>query len=188
MVNGAIIIVMVYIDFQLLSNFFYTFIFPNNYCSYTAADIKVKVFTMPYDNLHNFIGDEDDEDDDLDDEDEDFDEGDGGDLDAYGSPKERSTADSASSSSHPDKDLPAGSGGGGRRGVDGSKSGRRKGKRGSSDVKVFHVTLDSLFGQSEREEEGGDGESTSKSSRGNSKVLISSLLEQLMVSLTWLKV
>lgn len=134
---------------------------------------------MPYDNLHKLIDDEDDkDDDDLDDEGDNFDEEDGdrGDFDAYGNPKE-STADSVSSS-HLDKDLPAGSSvdGGGRR----DKSVRRKGKSDNSEVKVFHFTLDGLFGQSEREEEEGDGESTGKSSRG--KVLISSLLEQLMVS------
>ena len=137
---------------------------------------------MPYDNLHKLIDDEDDEDDDdLDDEDDGFDEEDGdrGDLDAFGNSKE-STADSASSSSPPDKDLPAGSSVHGDRRGDSSKSVRRKGKRDNSEVKVFHLTLDGLFGQSEREEEDGDGESTGKSSRG--KGLVSSLLEQLMVS------
>ena len=133
---------------------------------------------MPYDNLHKLIDDEDDEDDD---EDDGFDEEDGdrGDLDAYGNSKE-STADSASSSSPLDKDLPARSSVHGDRRGDGSKSVRRKGKRDNSEVKVFHLTLDGLFGQSEREEEDSDGGSTGKSSGG--KVLFSSLLEQLMVS------
>ena len=138
---------------------------------------------MPYDNLHELIDDEDDEDDDdLDDEDDGFDEEDGDrvDLDAFGNSKE-STADSASSSSSPpDKDLPAGSSVHGDRRGDGSKSVRRKGKRDNSEVRVFHLTLDGLFGQSEREEEDSDGELTGKSSRG--KGLVSSLLEQLMVS------
>lgn len=140
----------------------------------------MKVFTLPYNKLHNFIGDEEDEEDDLDDEEEDFDEedGDGEELDAYGNPKE-STADSAVSSSNPDKDLPAGSSVGLGGGSHSSKSVRKKGKRGNSEVKVFHFTLESLFGQSE---EDGDGESTSKSSRG--KVSFSSLFEQLLVSIS----
>ena len=138
----------------------------------------MKVFTLPYDKLHNFIGDEDEEDD-LDDEEEDFDgeDGDGEELDAYGNPKE-STADSAASSSYPDKDLPTGSSVGLGGGSHGSKSSRKKGKRENSEVTVFHFTLDSLFGRSE---EDGDSESTSKSSRG--KVSFSSLFEQLLVSI-----
>ena len=140
----------------------------------------MKVFTLPYNKLHNFIGDEEDEEDDLDDEDEDFDEedGDGEELDAYGNPKE-STADSVASSSYPDKDLPAGSSMGLGGGSHSSKNGRRKGKRGNSEVKVLYFTTESLFGQSE---EDGDGESTSKSSR--EKVSFSSLFEQLLVSIS----
>lgn len=146
----------------------------------TAADIKVKVFTLPHNMLHKLT---DDEEDDIDDDDEDFDDTmeediDGEELDAYGNPKEPTTE--SSSSSYVDKDLPTGSGVGLKGSHGASKSTRKKGKRDNSEVKVFHVKLDNLFGWSEREEEGGSSDLSSKGSKGMAS--FSSLIEQLMVS------
>ena len=139
----------------------------------------MKVFTLPNNMLHKLTDNEEDEDDD----DEEFnnslvEERDQEELDAHGNPKEPTTE--SLSSSYVDKDLPAGS----SMDLEGShgagKSARKKGKRDNSEVKVFHVKLDNLFGWSDREEKGGSGDSSSKGSKGT--VLFSSLLEQLMVS------
>ena len=141
---------------------------------------------MPYDEVHKFL---DDDEDDVDDEEEAFDEeyGDREELDAHGNPKETTADSAAASSSYLNEDIQAGSrvslggeGGGGRSHSGSSKSVRKKGKKEKSEVKVFHLKLGNLFGQSEGEDEDSNGESKSKSSSG--KMLFSSIFEQLLVS------
>ena len=125
--------------------------------------------------LHELL---DDEEEDIDDNGEDFDDEDGDqeELDAYGNRKESTTEES---SSYVAKDLPARSSVG--FGSHSAKSGRKKGKRDNSEVKVISVKLNEWFPLSESE----DGDSDDDSSKGaRGKLQFASLIEHFMVSIS----